>query len=204
MKKLVVALAVAVFAVTSPGSWGNEVKDYSKTINLFKQHALINQYFASAYGYAVFPLVGKGSFVVGYTRGTGQVYRGDVVTGFTTVNHLSVGFQGGGQVYSQIIFFQDQRAYDEFTRGSYEVDTRAALVAVTAGAQAQAGSTGVTSAASSGSVTSIQKGSHYAKGLAIFVQSRGGLMADASVGVQKFSFAPIQPMEPMVSSLEDW
>ena len=204
MKKLVVGVIAAWCLVANSALWAKEVEDFSKTLDLFKQHSLINKYLDSAYGYALFPLVGKGSFIVGYTRGTGQVYRGDFVTGFTTVNHVSVGFQGGGQVFSQIIFFQDKRAYDEFTRGSFEVDSRAALVAVTAGAQAQAGSTGVTSAVSSGAETSQQKGSHYAKGLAIFVQSRGGLMADASVGVQKFSFDPVEPAVPMISSVEDW
>ena len=196
---------VAVWCViASAASWSSEVKDYSKTIALFKQHPLIQKYFESSYAYAVFPLVGKGSFIVGYTRGSGQVYRGDFVTGFTTLNHVSLGFQGGGQVYSQILFFQDERAYEEFTRGGFEVDTRAAAVAVTAGAQAQAGSTGVTSAVSSGSETSVQRGSHYAKGFALFVQSRGGLMLDVSAGVQKFSFTPVAAAAPMVSAVEDW
>jgi lipid-binding SYLF domain-containing protein len=204
MKNVVIGFVATWLVMASPSSWSDEVQDFSKTIELFQQSPLVQQYFDTAYGYALFPLVGKGSFIVGYTRGTGQVYRGDFVTGFSTVNHVSLGFQGGAQVYSQVIFFQDKRAYDEFTQGSFEVDSRAAAVAVTAGAQAQAGSTGVTSAVSSGSETSTQKGSHYAKGMAIFVQSKGGLMLDVSAGVQKFSFLPVDPAVPMISALDDW
>ena len=76
MKNRLFALVAFCLAIVSPGLWSSEVKDYESTIALFKQHSLVNKYFDSAYGYALFPLVGKGSFILGYTRGTGQVYRG--------------------------------------------------------------------------------------------------------------------------------
>lgn len=191
MKKILLYLAAICLAVSVNASVASEIEDYSSTIDIFKKSPQVEKFFDSAYGYAVFPMVGKAAWLVGFTYGKGQVYRGGYVTGTTSVYHGSLGFQGGGQVYSQIIFFQDQRAYDEFALGALEVDARAAVVVVTAGAQAQAGSTGVTGATSTGPGSSTQVGARYAKGLAVFVQSKGGLMLDVSGGVQKFTFTPI-------------
>ena len=204
----ITAFLVSVWlAVVSNVACASEIEDFSKTIEIFKKSPQVQKYFDRAYGYALFPMGGKGAWIVGYARGKGQVYRGGVVTGKSTLNHFSIGFQGGGQVFSQVIFFQDQRAYDEFTQGSFEVDARAVAVAVTAGAQAQIGSAGVSSAASAGPSSSAQVGNHYSKGMAIFVQSKGGLMLDLSAGLQKFSFRPIANAAPIAAheaSGESW
>ena len=103
---------------------------------------------------------------------------------------MSVGFQAGGQAFSQIIFFQDKRAYDEFTSGSFEFDAAASVVAITAGAQAKIGTEGVSAGASAGPATGVQAKTSYRKGMAVFVHTKGGLMFDAAIGGQKFNFKP--------------
>ena len=90
-----------------------------------------------------------------------------------------------------MIFFQDKRAYDEFTSGQFSFDAQASAVAITAGAQAQAGSTGATAGASAGPKTGAHAGTSYYKGMAIFVHTKGGLMYEAAIAGQKFSFKPL-------------
>jgi len=102
----------------------------------------------------------------------------------------SIGFQLGGQAFSQMIFFQDKRAYDEFTSGSFEFDASASAVAITAGVQAKAGTEGATAGASAGPTTGKQAKASYHKGMAVFVHAKGGLMYEASIGGQKFTFKP--------------
>lgn len=173
------------------GSSASAVEDYSSTINVFKQSPQVQPYFKNAYGYAVFPTVGKGGLGIGGAYGKGQVYRGGKVTGIAKLMKISIGFQAGGQAFSQIIFFQDKRAYDEFTSGEFAFDAQASAVAITAGAQAQAGSTGATAGASAGPKTAAHAKTSYYKGMAIFVHAKGGLMYEAAIAGQKFSFEPL-------------
>ena len=168
------------------------VEDYSSTINVFKQSPQAQPYFKNAYGYAVFPTVGKGGLGIGGAYGKGQVYRGGKVTGITKLAKVSIGLQAGGQAFSQVIFFQDKRAYDEFTSGQFAFDAQASAVAITAGVQGQAGSTGVTAGASAGPKTGAHAETKYHKGMAVFVHIKGGLMYEAAIAGQKFSFEPIK------------
>ena len=96
----------------------------------------------------------------------------------------------GGQAFSEIIFFQDKRAYDDFTSGNFEFDATASAVVITAGAQAKAGTEGVTAGASAGPETGTHAKTSYRKGMALFVHAKGGLMYEAAIGGQKFSFNP--------------
>jgi lipid-binding SYLF domain-containing protein len=176
-----------IFAVSSASA----EEDYSSTINVYKQSPQVEPYFKDSYGYAVFPTVGKGGLGIGGAYGKGQVYRDGKVTGTTTLTKISIGFQAGGQAFSQIIFFQDKRAYDEFTSGQFAFDAQASAVAITAGVQAQAGSTGATAGASAGPKTAAHAETSYHKGMAIFVQAKGGLMYEAAIAGQKFSFKPL-------------
>ena len=166
-------------------------QDYAKTINFFKSSPEVREFFDSAYGYAVFPTIGKGAFIIGAAHGTGKVYVGGGVTGITTMTHVSIGFQAGGQGFSQIIFFQDKRAYNEFTSGSFEFEAGASAVAVTASAQAQAGTKGTSAGVGAGPSTGRQADTNYSKGMAVFVHSKGGFMFEAAIGGQKFSFKPL-------------
>ena len=168
-----------------------EVKDYSSTISVFQQSPMVQPFFENSYGYVVFPTIGKAGFVVGGAYGKGQVYRGGEVTGFAELIKMSIGFQAGGQAFSEIIFLEDKRAYDEFTSGEFAFDAGLSAVAITAGAQAQAGTKGATAGASAGPKTGVQTGTGYRKGMAVFVHAKGGLMGEASLGGQKFRFIPL-------------
>ena len=191
MKKIGLAFIIAVALGASSVFAAAEVADYSGTINVFKESPAVAKFFKNSYGYAVFPTIGKAGFVVGGSYGKGQVYRDGKVTGKTAVMEGSIGFQLGGEAFSQIIFFQDKRAYDEFTNGNFEFGATAQAVVITAGVQAQAGTTGTSAGASAGPKTGVQAETEYVKGMATFVHSKGGLMYEASIGGQKFTFQPL-------------
>jgi len=191
MKKIWLVVIVALVFGASFVAVAAEVEDYSSTINVFKDSPALAKFFEKSYGYAVFPTIGKAGFVVGGSYGKGQVYRGGNVTGKTSVVEGSIGFQLGGEAFSEIIFFQDKRAYDEFTSGNFEFGATAQAVVITAGAQAKAGTAGMSAGASAGPKTGVQAETEYVKGMATFVHSKGGLMYEASIGGQKFSFEPL-------------
>jgi len=161
---------------------------FTDTIKVYEKSEAVQPFLKNAYGYAVFPTIGKGGFVVGGAYGQGQVYRGGKVTGETSLIKLSIGFQLGGQAFSEMIFFEDKRAYDEFTSGSFEFDASVSAVAITAGAQAKAGTEGATASATAGPATGEQAKTSYHKGMVVFTHAKGGLMYEAAIGGQKFNF----------------
>ena len=161
---------------------------YTDTIAIYKKSPAVQPFFKNAYGYAVFPTIGKGGFIVGGDFGKGQVYQGGKVTGETSLIKASIGFQAGGQAFSQMIFFEDKRAYDEFTSGNFEFDATASAVAITAGVEAKAGTEGATASATAGPATGAQAKTNYHKGMVVFTHAKGGLMYEASIGGQKFSY----------------
>ena len=163
---------------------------FTDTVNVFKKSEAVQPFFKNAYGYAVFPTIGKAGIGIGGSYGTGQVYKGGKVTGEVSVIKGSIGFQLGGQAFSQMIFFEDKRAYDEFTSGSFEFDATASAVAITAGVQAKAGTEGASAGASAGPATGAQAKTSYHKGMVVFTHAKGGLMYEASIGGQKFTFKP--------------
>jgi len=163
---------------------------YTDTIDVFKKSEVVQPFFKNAYGYAVFPTIGKAGIGIGGSYGTGQVYQGGKVTGEVSLIKGSIGWQLGGQAFSQMIFFEDKRAYDEFTSGNFEFDATASAVAITAGAQAKAGTEGASAGASAGPATGKQVKTSYHKGMAVFTHTKGGLMYEASIGGQKFKFKP--------------
>jgi len=192
MMKLIKLSLFLFFAIFLLSVSTNAMADnYSDTIAVFNKSDAVKPFFNEAYGYAVFPAVGKGGFVLGGAYGSGRVYKQARISGTATLMKISIGFQLGGQVFREIIFFQDKRSYDEFTNGNFEFDGSASAVAITAAAQAQAGTQGVTAGASVGPATGTQAQTSYIKGMAVFVHTLGGLMYEASIGGQKFSFSPI-------------
>ena len=94
---------------------------YSNAIAAFKSAGESRDFFHKSYAYAVFPNVGEGGVVVGGVLGKGRVYMNGRLLGYTTMGGLTIGFQAGGKVYSEIIFFQDKRALDEFEKGNVRV-----------------------------------------------------------------------------------
>jgi len=163
---------------------------YADTITVFKNAGDSAAFFPKSYAYAVFPTVGEAGFIVGGARGKGRVYVHDKPVGDTTMSQLSAGFQAGGKAYSQIIFFEDKRALDEFESGSFEFAAGVSAVAVTTGASASAGTTGATSGASSGKKDANTTSGGYQKGMAVFTVAKGGLMYTATVAGQKFTYTP--------------
>ncbi len=191
MKVLKSSLLVLAFLLAAGSASLVFADSYSKTISVFKQSEAVQPFFKDCYGYAVFPTVGKGGVVIGGAFGKGQVYKQGQLTGTVSLAKLSIGFQMGGQAFSEIIFLQDKRSYNEFTSGHFEFDASVSAVAITAGVQAKAGTEGGTAGASAGPATGVQAETHYTKGMAVFVHTKGGLMYEAAIGGQKFSFAPL-------------
>lgn len=161
--------------------------DYDDTIKVFRDAGQSGKFFEESYGYAVFPTIGKGGIGIGGAHGSGRVYEKGKYVGDTSMTQLTVGLQLGGQAYSQIIFFEDKRAFDEFTGGNFEFGAQATAVAITAGASAQAG-TGGTSSGASGTKKSATTAGNYQHGMAVFTVAKGGLMYEASIGGQKFKY----------------
>jgi lipid-binding SYLF domain-containing protein len=126
--------------------------------------------FAEATGFAVFPTVGKGAIGIGGARGKGYVYEHGKLIGRSTLTQVSIGFQLGGQAYSEVVFLKDKAAMDSFKKGRLKLDAQASAVALTARAAGDL---------------------PYRDGVAIVTMAKGGLMYEASVGGQKFSFHPL-------------
>jgi lipid-binding SYLF domain-containing protein len=152
------------------------LKDAHETISLFKKtDPSIGRFFRGAAGYVVFPTVAKGGAGIGAAHGKGILFQGGKAMGEAGVTQVTIGLQIGGQAYSEIIFFQRAQVLADFERGRFAVAAQASAVAVTAGAAANA---------------------KYQDDVAIFLLAKGGLMAEASVGGQKFSYEPFGKKGP--------
>ena len=163
--------------------------DYADTKKMFED-AGSSDMFNSAYAYALFPTIGKAGFVVGGAYGKGQVYQGGKHVGNTSMTQATIGFQLGGSGFSQVIFFEDKRALDEFVSGNFEFGADAQATALTASAGVSANTAGSSAGAAGGKYNATTKGG-YNKGMATFTITKGGLMYEASLGGQKFSYTAI-------------
>ena len=192
-KRIVVGVGLAALLLASPALAKRKVQDYSKTIEDFKKIPVVAKFFESAHGYAVFPTIGKGGLGVGASHGKGQVYRGGELIGFTSTSDVSIGFQAGGQAYSQIIFFENEQALMQFTGGNFEFGASAEAIAVQAKAEAGA-STEKTGASASASKTADKATTtvNYQNGMAVFTMAKGGLMYAATIAGQKYSYKPVE------------
>jgi lipid-binding SYLF domain-containing protein len=167
--RLLLSLVAALLTLAPAAAWAQE--DVPPVIAKFKEKDPgMEKIFSDAVGYAVFPTVGKGAIGIGGARGKGWVYQGGSVIGKSTLTQVSIGLQLGGQAYSEIVFFQTRQALDNFKLGHLKLDAQASAVALTARASADLA---------------------YRNGVAIVTMAKGGLMYEASVGGQKFSFAPV-------------
>jgi lipid-binding SYLF domain-containing protein len=181
MTALVTTFTVAAHAATA--------QQYQDTIELFKHAGQSAHFFHDSYAYAVFPTVGEGAFVVGGAGGKGGVFTHGHQVGEATLAQVSVGFQAGGKAFSEIIFFKDKRALDDFESGHFEFGADASVTAITASAGAGVGTTGEQSGASGGKKDAVTQGGYY-KGMAVFTIAKGGLMYQAAIAGQKFSYKP--------------
>ena len=173
-----------------------QADEYSDAVNSFRNAGESGKFFDSAYGYAIFPTIGKAGFIVGGAYGEGRVYAAGQYVGNTSMSQLTAGWLLGGQAFTQIIFFQNRTAFEEFTSGNFEFSAQATAVAITAGVSADASTTGGLSAGASGGrndATTAHGG--YRRGLAVFTIAKGGLMFEAVLGGQKFSYTPLDQVQ---------
>ncbi|MEO5365164.1 MAG: lipid-binding SYLF domain-containing protein [Magnetococcus sp. WYHC-3] len=180
MIRLLTLMLPMVIATPAESGWNPFAEDQvdavnqdemSATINAFKSaNPALQTFFDKAAGYAVFPNVGKGGIGIGGAYGTGAVYRGSILIGSSSLTQVTIGFQLGGQTYREIIFFRDEQALARFTEGNFELGAQASATALTVGKSVNA---------------------DYSDGVAIFTLPNGGLMYEASVGGQKFSFTRV-------------
>jgi lipid-binding SYLF domain-containing protein len=132
-----------------------------------KNDSTLEKTIRSSAGYAIFPEVAKGAVGVGAAYGKGDVYQNGVVVGYCDMTQASIGFQLGGQAYSEILVFENPAAVERFKNGSFRFDAQATAVALQSGAGANA---------------------KFANGVAVFTMDEAGLMYEASIGGQKFSY----------------
>jgi len=126
--------------------------------------------FKKAVGYAVFPTAGKGGLILGGAHGTGQVYASGKLIGTSKMSQVTVGAQIGGQAFMEVIFFETKGALDKFKQGGFSMNAQVGAVAASEGASLNA---------------------KYVDGVMVFTKVRSGLMAEATVGGQKFTFEPV-------------
>lgn len=179
-------ITFAILATAPLFAESDEAAD-NATMKEFLKSDIVKKFNDSAYGYAVFPTIGKGGLGLGGAHGKGRVYRNGKLSGNVTMTQLSIGFQAGGQAYSQVVFFEDKRAYEEFTGGNFEFGAQAEAVAITVGAGAGIGTEGKTA-----NKNREQADTKYHKGMAVFTMAKGGLMYQASIGGQKYKFEPVK------------
>ena len=161
--------------------------DYSDTKKMFEKAGIADM-FTSAFGYALFPTIGKAGFIVGGAYGKGRVYMQGKYYGNTAMTQATVGFQLGGSGFSQVVFFKDKHAFTKFIKGNFEFSATAYAVALTAAAGGTANTGGNSATASGGKNNAYVSSGGYNYGMATFTITKGGLMYEASIGGQKFSF----------------
>jgi lipid-binding SYLF domain-containing protein len=168
---LVVACMVVGIVGTAAAGWdpANEKKALEATAEFKKADPSIDTFFKDSHGYAVFPEITKGAVGIGGAAGDGTVFEGGAGVGSTSMTQVTIGLQLGGQTYREIIFFKDKAALDNFKAGNFEVSADASAIAVKEGAS---------------------KAAAYNNGVAVFTMGIGGLMFEASIGGQKFTYEP--------------
>lgn len=183
--RYVVICALAALPLTTV-----QADEYQDAREVFRNAGASERYFDTSYGYALFPTIAKAGVVIGGAYGEGRVYEQGRYVGDVTATQGSIGLQLGGQAYSQIIFFRDKRAFDEFTAGSFEFGAEASAVGIKAGASAQATTIGSSTSTSRNRHNAETRTPGWYKGMAIFTVAKGGLMFQATVAGQRFRYEP--------------
>jgi len=187
MKRIITLLAATGLALCTTSAFpAATVEDCNAAMAKFKNLGNVSEMLVQSYGYAVMPTIGKGGMGIGGAGGTGCVFAGGKHTGNVSMGQVTIGFQLGGQAYSQLILFKNADTYKEFTGGNFEFGADATAVALTYGASAEAGTEGASASAGDTHAKAMWK-----RGMAIFTLAKGGLMYEASIGGQKYSFKPL-------------
>jgi len=138
---------------------------------LIAKDAGLKKFFETSTGYVIFPNVGEGGFILGGASGNGVVYENGKKVGMADMKKIDVGLQAGGQALTEVIFFETEDALNEFKTGSYAFSGDLSAIAVKSG---------------------VSKSTDYDDGVVVFAMPKAGLMADASIGGQKFEYVPFQ------------
>jgi lipid-binding SYLF domain-containing protein len=170
MKVLGLSLIV-FFAALSPAVAQSESEVQAVREQFEEGDPGMQGWFREAYGYALFPSVGKGGFGIGGAHGKGLVYEQGKLVGRSTLTQVTIGFQFGGQAFSEVIFFKNKAAFDPFTQENFEFGAQVSAVALSAGISADLA---------------------YSGGVAVATSPKGGLMYEAAIGGQKFSYIEIK------------
>ena len=166
---LLIGLAISVPAFSQNSKEKDLIADCKNAKAEFvKSDSLMQSLFANSYAYVIFPNIGKGAIGVGGAAGNGIVFQNGNPIGSAKMKQVSIGFQFGGQAYREVIFFENEAALDRFKQNKFEFAGQASAVAVTKGAS-----------------TNVK----YRDGVMVFTQEKKGLMYEASIGGQKFSYA---------------
>jgi hypothetical protein len=183
-------VGMLVFAQAQASDKGKDADKYAETIKVFRQAGQSAKFFDNSYGYAVFPGSARAASASAVPTARGGSTRKAITSAMQSMNQVTVGLQLGGQVYRQIIFFENKEAFDHFTSGKFEFGAEATAVAITAGASAQASTGGGATAGASATQQDATTAGAYNNGMAVFTVAKGGLMYEASIGGQKFSYKP--------------
>lgn len=186
-------LRICVFSLFTLSAFAadNEA-EFEATIANFRAQPATAPFFEDSVAYAVFPAVGKGGIGIGGAFGKGRVYQGGEYVGKAKMLQLSIGFQLGGQVFSEIIFFRNEDVFNDFASGNLEFGADASAVALTAGVQASATTKGATASAGTSAGNTADSAARWYRGMAVFTIAKGGLMYQATIGGQAFEYTPLQ------------
>ena len=187
MKRLTATLTLVLFLVGSTTATAASLSDCQEAMSDFRDLGNVPEMLAESYGYAVLPTIGKGGMGIGGAGGSGCVFAGGKHTGDVSMGQVTIGWQLGGQAYSQLILFKNADTYQEFTQGNFEFGADATAVALTYGAAAGASTQGA-----SASAGDTKAAGSWKRGMAIFTLAKGGLMYEASIGGQKYKFKPLK------------
>jgi len=169
MVMLLVALTFNVSVIAQVGGWNPELENEAKEAlsKMLEKSPKLESFKQKAYGYVVFPRVTKAGLGIGGAAGNGIVYKNHEIIGSSKLKQASIGFQAGGQQYSEVIFFENKKAFNHFINGNLKFDSQASAVAITVGASVDVA---------------------YKNGVAVFTHTLGGLMYEASIGGQHFKY----------------
>jgi lipid-binding SYLF domain-containing protein len=170
---LFVCVAFSFSSYAQIAGWKPELeKDCKEALSeMIKDAPKLQTFKDKSYGYAVYPKITKAGLVIGGAGGEGIVYKSGAITGSSKLGQGTFGLQAGGQQYSEVIFFENKEAYDKFTGGKFKFSGQASATAISSGASVDVA---------------------YQGGVAVFTRVKGGLMLEASIGGQHFSFDPVQ------------
>ncbi len=167
----VLALIISITMNAQVGGWNPElISDSEEALQtMLEKTPKLESFYNESYGYAIFPKITKAGIAFGGAFGKGIVFKDNQIVGSSKLKQASIGLQLGGQQYSEIIFFKNEESFENFTNGKLKFDAQASAVALKEGASIDAA---------------------YQDDVAVFTQTKGGLMYEASLGGQHFKYMP--------------